>query len=303
VLFVVADIPADYSDIKNALAALPQIGATDTFDSSSGTPTLAQLKNYRMVIVWAALPHANPVALGDALADYVDAGGAVIAATPSRIAQYAIAGRFRTGGYDPFPTGAGPLGSSSLGAFINHPTMKQPYVITTLSGDAREQVTLAPGATAIAAWADGNLLLAVKGQVAGLSAFLLNGYWSGDFPKLLANLGVFLAAERLTISPPSGVYVLTQGFDITLIVELPGGVTITGGSAQLNGADVTAILAACVIPGTLTGTRTGATYRCSGINGGVFGEGTHTFTVNLTLSDANVLSGTVTWQVYGNTEP
>jgi hypothetical protein len=48
----------------------------------------------------------------------------------------------------------------------------------------------------------------------------------------------------IAISPPSGDYVTTQDFDITLIVEAPG-LSVTGGSATLDGSDVTDVLLQC----------------------------------------------------------
>ena len=58
------------------------------------------------------------------------------------------------------------------------------------------------------------------------------------------------STSSLTISPPSGTYTTTQGFDLTLIVETQG-LSVVGGSAKLNGADVFGALANCFIPGTL----------------------------------------------------
>jgi len=104
----------------------------------------------------------------------------------------------------------------------------------------------------------------------------------------------------LTISPPSGNYVTTQSFDLTLIVEAPG-LSVIGGSATLDGSDVIDALAACVIPGTLV--SGGQTFRCPDIVAGDLGTGTHTLDVTLDLSDSSSVSDTVTWEVMENTEP
>ena len=104
----------------------------------------------------------------------------------------------------------------------------------------------------------------------------------------------------LTISPPSGVYVTTQNFDLTLIVETEG-VSVVGGSATFDGSDVTSYLAGCLIPGTLV--SGGQTFRCPNLTGGLFGTGTHTLDVTLDLSDGSSVSDTVTWEVKENTEP
>lgn len=199
VFFVVADDAPAYSLIHDALSALPEIGRTDTFNSTTGTPTLDQLQGYQVVIVWAAFRHQDSNALGDVLADYVDGGGAVIASTPSRVPPpFFIGGRFLSGEYDPLFDGLGALGAADLGDHIDHPTLTTPYPINNLSGDAREGTTLRPDALGIAWWTDNNPLLAIKGAVAGDTAFLHNGFWSGDFPQLLANLCVFLTGTPVS---------------------------------------------------------------------------------------------------------
>lgn len=104
----------------------------------------------------------------------------------------------------------------------------------------------------------------------------------------------------LIISPPSGDYVTTQHFDLTLIVEAPG-LSVVGGSATLDGFDVTSDLASCNISGTLV--SGGQTLRCPGLTGGSFGTGTHTLSVTLDLSDGSSVSDSVNWEVKENIEP
>lgn len=108
-----------------------------------------------------------------------------------------------------------------------------------------------------------------------------------------------IVTDQLSISPPSGNYFSTQNFDLGLIVNTC--LSIVGGSATLDGSDVTSGLAACVIPGTLV--SGGQTFRCSGLTGGFLGTGTHTLDVTLDLSDGTSVSDTVTWDVKENTEP
>ena len=103
----------------------------------------------------------------------------------------------------------------------------------------------------------------------------------------------------LTISPASGSYVTTQGFDLTLIVKAPG-LSVEALSATLDGSDVTDALVRCVIPGTLV--SGGETFRCPGVTGGTFGIGIHTLEVAIDLSDGSSVSDTVTWDVKANIE-
>ena len=110
VLLVIADQPDPHSELRDGLAALPEIGQVDTFDSTGGTPTLDQLLNYSCVVVWAVRSHFDPDALGNVLADYADSGGGVITSTPSRVVGgWWIGGRFLSDGYDPLTNGSGPL--------------------------------------------------------------------------------------------------------------------------------------------------------------------------------------------------
>ncbi len=87
-----------------------------------------------------------------------------------------------------------------------------------------------------------------------------------------------------------------------LILEVTGpAVSVVGGSATFDGADVASFIASCVIPGTLV--SGGSTFRCPGLSGAVLGTGTHTLAVTLDLSDGSSASDTVIWEVVGNTEP
>ena len=92
---------------------------------------------------------------------------------------------------------------------------------------------------------------------------------------------VFKVTSTLSLSPASGMYSTTQGFDLTLIVQASG-LTVVGGSATFDGADVTAALVGCIIPGTLV--SGGSTFRCPGLSGAVLGTGTHTLDVTLDLA-------------------
>ena len=104
----------------------------------------------------------------------------------------------------------------------------------------------------------------------------------------------------LILSPPSGDYVTTQRFDLILIVEAPG-LSVVGGSATLDGSDVTSALASCVVPGTLV--SGGQTFRCPSLTVGTFGIGTHTLNVTLDLNDGSSVSDSVNWEIKRNMEP
>ncbi|HET9300326.1 MAG TPA: choice-of-anchor D domain-containing protein, partial [Candidatus Polarisedimenticolaceae bacterium] len=65
-------------DLRERLLEFPDITDVDVFDARAGTPTLDQLRPYRAVLLADEIPFASPVALGNVLADYVDAGGGVV---------------------------------------------------------------------------------------------------------------------------------------------------------------------------------------------------------------------------------
>ena len=67
----------DNAAFRAALAALLQANV-DYFDARVATPTLEQLTPYATVITWVNYPYADPVAMGDVLADYVATCGKVI---------------------------------------------------------------------------------------------------------------------------------------------------------------------------------------------------------------------------------
>lgn len=66
-----------------------------------GTPPLTTLNSYDSVLAYTNNVPSNPVALGDTLANYVDAGGHLVLATYSYSNPWAVDGRITTSGYAP----------------------------------------------------------------------------------------------------------------------------------------------------------------------------------------------------------
>ena len=109
---------------------------------------------YDEVVVYSNTEYDDPVALGNVIADYQDAGGVVVATNANWWGPpYGMDGRWMTGGYTmyTYPAAANDL-TSTLGTYdANHPLMQG---VTALTAFFRNQVTLTSGASQVAAWAD-----------------------------------------------------------------------------------------------------------------------------------------------------
>ena len=104
-----------------------------------------------------------------------------------------------------------------------------------------------------------------------------------------------LDRPALRISPPSGLYVTTQAFDLTLIVP-----AVTGGTVQaatLDGVDFSADLAACAIDGEFDNVP-GISLRCPL----ELDEGEHTFEATFELPSGSTTSDAVIWEVLSTSE-
>jgi hypothetical protein len=95
---------AQASDVKARLDALREFAAIDTLNCAFATPTSAQLTAYGAVLLWSHVVAFHDAALlGDALADYVDAGRTLVVAGDAFGFRYGttIGGRFAADNYLP----------------------------------------------------------------------------------------------------------------------------------------------------------------------------------------------------------
>lgn len=104
--------------------------------------------------------------------------------------------------------------------------------------------------------------------------------------------------SAVTISPPSGDYISSQGFDVSLIVNSSTAV-VTSATVIFDGVNQTALFQGCSVIGALD--DGGQTFRCPGIINGL-STGVHTLDISVTMSDGSILSDSVVWQVQGTTE-
>ncbi|MEO7990302.1 MAG: S8 family serine peptidase [Chryseolinea sp.] len=209
----------DVSDLAFILNSFDDIQATVLSGDSLPLLSLNILQQYDVVLTtnntqWLASGGIDPETIGDLLADYVDAGGKVI------VNQFAysydawqMAGRFINDGYGPFvPSTTDGVVDVELGTILSpgHPLLKG--VSSLIYSGYVQNVALAPGATPIAEWSDGELFLAANSNVVALNMLpsLGNGdplQWSGDLPTIFQNAVHYLAGggSFVSVSPDEGV--------------------------------------------------------------------------------------------------
>ncbi len=227
VLLLAAD---DATQIQAILQAYPNINLVDYFDARLATPTLAELLAYDTVIVMSGYAFDNPVAVGDVLADYIDAGGTVIQTVPTFYDPFGngwgLQGRFVSDGYSPFIGTGDWFWWADLGAFdASHPIMQG---VLSAGDSLRQVVELDSGAELVAEWTDDEFV-ATKGSVVALNTFLADGYaWTGDVDLIVHNTIIWLQTGSdvpwLSEDPISGTLAADTGFqlvDVTFDAGVP----------------------------------------------------------------------------------
>src|SRR6266542_4443683 len=200
VLIVNSDVGVQPVMLHNQIAAEPGVTAVDYFDAEFATPTLAQLQPYNIVVSFSNSTYADPVAMGDVLADYADAGGIVVAFNFDWFGPpFGLEGRWQTGGYSPFVEG-GPINfnTSCLGSFnAGHPLMAG-IPAGSLCAFFRHNLALSAGAVSVAEYQDNEHLCAYQvfnGHTGvGINAYVgdFAGQWSGPFGTVVVNAGRWL---------------------------------------------------------------------------------------------------------------
>ena len=204
-LIAYADIGGPPTTLQNQILAEPGVIAVDLFDAFSGTPTLAQLQQYNIVVPFSNNVYADPVGMGNVLADYADTGGVVVGLNFDWFGPpFGLDGRWMTGGYTPFNIGPTNFTNSCLGTYdTNHPLM-QGISAGSLCAFFRHTLTLSPGAVSVALYQDNQQLCAYKinnGHTGvGINAYLGANpeNFSGLFGRVIVNAG------RWLISGPCG---------------------------------------------------------------------------------------------------
>ncbi|MGE0434311.1 MAG: Ig domain-containing protein, partial [Planctomycetota bacterium] len=254
----------DLPGVKAYLDASGVLGQVDTFDIPGGTPTLATLQNYDVVMIYSNSPPQNPTLWGDTLVSYVDAGGNVLECMYCLTVSWGPDGTWanyscitqddaRTNSAD---------GTKGTVYDANHPIIQN---VNNLTGGFGRRNTNAVinGATKIMDWNDGNVCLAVNetqnGRIACISMYpAVQGYgWdpnNSDTDLMFAQALVWaaLGSKPKIDQPAAGAMTdgyLTQGYSVTITHtggqdpiahtisagSLPPGLTLNSSTGEISG--------------------------------------------------------------------
>jgi len=171
--------------------AYPDISAVDWFDTTDQVPTLSQLQAYDVVIQWTNSGWSYGAALGDVLADYVDAGGKVVVSTFDwQSGSWDLSGRFVTQQYSPLlSTGYGE-GDHYAPAYLGTYNASNPIMqgVTSAYDVYRDYTSLTPGATLVASWDDGENLVATKACVVAINSYPGPYYQWGGYTSQMVTM-------------------------------------------------------------------------------------------------------------------
>jgi hypothetical protein len=208
----------DPRDKIMATGLFESVAIIDVTSYANYTPTLEVLQQYDAVLTWSNMSYTDAVALGNVLADYVDAGGGVVVAlfanTSTNAARF-LQGRWQQGDYIAIPQNGGfAQGPGHIGQVLvaDHPIFDgvesfiTSYGIDSFGnpfGGYRPNITsVTPGSTKVATWNSGHTLVAVapNPRVVELgfhpvSSDVHVAYWlaSSDGGRLMANALLFSA--------------------------------------------------------------------------------------------------------------
>lgn len=211
-------------DTQSKLAATGRLaGPIDIFNVGSGTPPLTMLQGYSSVLLGWMWSVADPTALGNVLADYVDGGGGGVVTTFC-LSNLGPQGRWMTDDYDPITKSGVSIENVGIGTIHvpGHPVLDDVSAITT--GFHWPGYYLHPQATAIADWLD--QYSGTEPMIAELDIFpgdilslnmvsystdanVFTG-WTGDAAILMANALNYVAAES-AIPEPASLTLLALG--------------------------------------------------------------------------------------------
>jgi len=231
VLVIAADSSAAHrNDVASLiLGQLPGGSTVDTFDASTDTPTPAELSAYDAVFVYSYELFDDAATLGDNVAAFYDAGGAVVTAyaETAGATDLNMAGAWESGGYQAIVRDGNASGGSHTLGTLHHPAHPLLTGVTSFSADANSVRPLATtvtfGSLQVADWTSGNVLLATKiGAPAVMARPIVDlGFWpvsnavddngwdNGGFDpdtdgEIILGNAIFHALGCTPFNPPTG---------------------------------------------------------------------------------------------------
>jgi hypothetical protein len=182
---------ASFTGFLPALRATPGVAVVDTFQSDVDTPSAALMGSHDLIVDTGDSSYGDPALYGDRLADYIDAGGAVIQFSYDNWESTNAHphGRFESGGFAPLIPGDNVNNTTTLGQILvpGSPLLAGVPVFTTTDN---VDDPLNGGATALALFADGRNAIATKGRVVSVAASPEDG----------GNLNPISAAAQLAVN-------------------------------------------------------------------------------------------------------
>jgi hypothetical protein len=231
------------TDVRSKIASRMPNLQVDAFLVGSGqpVPTLDQLKQYKAVLVYSDHSFNDGTALGNVLADYVDAGGGVVLAT---FAFYdagglSIQGRIKTGGYLPFTT-AGQASGASLTLVPDLPGHLILNGVAAFNGGTssfhNSSIATTAGALQVAHWSNGQPLAAAKGvslgRVVGLNFYPPSSDAGAAFWPASTDGGLLMANALKWAGAPT--FVVSVFDDPAYVDTSSGGVTAESDNVQAS---------------------------------------------------------------------
>jgi hypothetical protein len=210
VLIITPDVTGggDISLLLNTLALFPDLIVT-VWDTTAGNPTAADMAPYDVVlfgndILWDS-GGLDKVAVGNAIADYIDADGKVLEAEFAQsYDDWGFAGRYMTDGYSPFtPASLDLWGSDTM--VIEEPDHPVMAGVTSITDNFNQQDPgLATDAVLLASWStSGYNAVAVTDNVVALNMNVFHSAdWTGDLGQLLYNAISWLAGGVEAVDVP-----------------------------------------------------------------------------------------------------
>lgn len=203
VLICGADKDVILDDVRQKLLATGRFNDVHTMNINAATPVLADLQAFDALLVYRNVPYNDPAALGDVMADYVDAGGGVVCTMFEAASGYAMMmGRWDREQYYAIPRGKVKSGTRATLGVVHDPGHPIVQGVSVFDGgpDSYRPSTLEvmPDAVRIADWSDGRPLVVTKmiGDVRRVDLGFypvsseINSHWwdaSTDGALLLAN--------------------------------------------------------------------------------------------------------------------